>query len=90
MELTFGDYFAVASLGEEEIRKLWQPDLYIEKLIDFTVMEVLQPLRVFLIYEGGVVWHKVTSQATVGCSMNFQYFPMDTQHCQFIVCKIIT
>jgi hypothetical protein len=87
--LTFRDDVYYESLGKNEMNTLWQPDLYIEKLIDFQVMEVLQPLRVFLIYEDGIVYHKVTSKATVGCAMNFQKFPMDTQHCQFIVCKII-
>jgi hypothetical protein len=74
-----------SAIGGDNVNQIWQPDLYIEKLIDFHVLEVLGPLRSLLVFGDGTVWHKVAVKATVGCDMNFNIFPMDTQYCQLIV-----
>jgi hypothetical protein len=67
------------------VEKMWQPDLYIEDLIVFEILEVLEPLRDLYVTEIGDVWHKVTAKLTVSCSMDFDKFPMDTQSCPFKV-----
>jgi hypothetical protein len=73
------------TLDSNDVTKIWQPDLYIENMIDFKVQEVLEPLRQLYVGNDSSVWHEVSVDVTVGCSMDFEKFPMDTQTCPVIV-----
>ncbi len=74
-----------ANLDFNRAHELWHPDLYIEKLINFEVLSVLEPLKAFKIYATGEVEYTVTARVTIGCGMIFTRFPMDTQNCDFVV-----
>ena len=79
------------NLNPEHVSKLWQPDLYIEKLVDFEVLSVLEPLRGLAVFaQGPTIEHVVTARVTIGCGMNFDNFPMDTQECDFVVLHSVT
>ncbi len=69
----------------DKVGMLWQPDLVIEKLVNFKILSVLEPLRGLLVDPYYRVTHNVLCTVTVSCSMDFDNFPLDTQLCDFAV-----
>ena len=91
----------VSVLNNNLIDKIWKPDLWIQNLCDFKLHSVLEPTGgLFIgtikrsnpdeckqdkIDRNTLVTYNMEAEATIYCNFKFLNYPMDTQHCNFIM-----
>ena len=71
--------------SEEVLADLWMPNIFIYSLKSFTVMNVYSSLSGLWIDSTKAVLYSKASHISFFCPMNFARFPLDTQHCKFLV-----
>jgi hypothetical protein len=71
------------TLDPEFAEKIWKPDLFLENLIEVNQPKLISQLLTLNInpYTGTIIY---ISRMTIkiACSMDFQYYPVDTQACE--------
>ena len=91
----------VAVLNSKMINRLWKPDLWIKNLFDFKLHGLLEPTSGLLIamkeycgYQNCtrketnknlIITYNMEAQASIYCNFHFVNYPMDTQHCDFVM-----
>ena len=92
---------SVAVLNTNLIDHVWKPDLWIKNICNFKLHRVLEPTSGLIIISDDycdsnnctgdhikrntTVMYNHEAQATIYCNFDFLYYPMDTQHCDFIM-----
>jgi len=74
------DWDAISTDGTPQDAGLWQPSVTIDNLVS---EEEDSSSSHFLVYPDGAVWWERKAMFVLGCSMNFKYYPYDTQTCLF-------
>ena len=64
---------------------LWQPDLYIFQLRKFTIRKAISKLSGLYIQKQKKIQYGAIIDITIGCSMSFDNYPLDTHECSFKV-----
>ena len=91
----------VSVLNSKMINHLWKPDLWIKNLFDFKLHGLLEPTSGLLIAmkeycnivnctsneatKNLVVTYNMEAQASIYCNFYFVNYPMDMQHCEFVM-----
>ena len=91
----------VSVLNSKMINRLWKPDLWIKNLFDFKLHGLLEPTSGLLIAmkeycsnlnctsneakKNLIVTYNMEAQASIYCNFHFVNYPMDTQHCEFVM-----
>ena len=91
----------VVVINNNLINDIWKPDLWIKNLFDFQLHSLLEPTSGLLITQNKncvygdcteiesnsdtIIIYNFEALATVYCNFDFLRYPMDTQHCDFIM-----
>ena len=73
------------SYSSEILKQVWYPDLEIEGIKGFKSQSLLKDMSNVQIYQTGHIRYGVRVDTTFSCNMNFDPYPLDSQHYPFQV-----
>ena len=79
------DNFNRSYINAEGHTKLWLPEIYIERIIEFKVLKVLKKLSGMVMIGKTDLYFYTTAIVTVHCPMTFTDYPFDQQDCKFYI-----
>ena len=76
----------IASLDLSVIKKVWVPDLWIEEVVSFKELDLLNPMSALIVNaENKEVVYFTSAIIEFYCHMNFGDFPFDKQDCNLYI-----
>ena len=70
-------------VSSEILTHIWYPDLLITKLKYFKSRSILKEQAELGISKNKSIFYQLTVDVKIACSMNFDRYPLDVQHCPF-------
>jgi len=69
-------------LDVEWLKSIWRPDSYFKNAKQVTFQTMTIPNHYVWLYKSRTILYVVKLTLTLSCSMNFEYYPHDTQKCK--------
>ena len=69
------------TMGGPFIHNIWKPDVYIFQTLRSRHVSMIDDNSNLWLRPGGHVYFSSQYEMTIGCPMNFKYYPFDTQIC---------
>ena len=67
--------------NRDPVKKLWFPDVFVDKAKDLRVPVYQIPPAYLRIYETGLLMYSARVNYDLSCPMRFENYPVDTQKC---------